>query len=345
MDTSPILLSPSKDLQAAKALVKRWIDAPELGAHLADTLIAEDAQWNCSHPINVLQGRDAIVASWVAPLASAFKGLERRTDIFMAGGFDGRFCGGEGIWVAVTGYYVGMFERPLWGIAPNKNTAFLRFGEFYRVVGERILESRILVDLVDLLRQTGINVLPKSRGADILVPGPADHSGLLFQPQPDTTTQATIDRVMEMFYALAKFDGKNLATMGMREHWSENMMWYGPCGIGTARRVSGFQQHHQQPFLHAFPDRVGGNHRARIAEGRYMASTGWPSVRATHAGEYLGAPATNKPIGMRVMDWWRVTDETIVENWVLIDLPELLLQMGVDVLSTPHVAQNSKHSF
>ena len=109
-------------------------------------------------------------------------------------------------------------------------------------------------------------------------------------------------------------------------------MWYGPCGIGTARRVSGFQDHHQRPFLHAFPDRVGGNHRARIAEGRYMASTGWPSVRATHSGDYLGAPATHKPIGMRVMDWWRVTDETIAENWVLIDLPELLLQMGVDVL-------------
>ena len=69
-----------------------------------------------------------------------------------------------------------------------------------------------------------------------------------------------------------------------------------------------------------------------------MASTGWPSVRATHSSDYLGAPATHKSIGMRVMDWWRVTDKTIAENWVLIDLPELLLQMGVDVLERGRAA-------
>ena len=338
METSPILLSPQKDLQAAKAVVKQWLAEPRLGAQLAPTLLAHDAEWHCSHPVNVLSGRDAIVDGWVNALTAAFKGIERRTDIFMAGGFDGRFCGGEGIWVAAIGHYVGIFEAPLWGIRAHGRTAFLRFGEFYRVVNGQIVEARILVDLVDLLRQTGIDVLPKSPGADILVPGPADHSGMLFSSQEEATTQATIDRVMEMFYALARFDGKHLDTMGMHEHWAENMMWYGPCGIGTTRRVSGFQDHHQRPFLHAFPDRVGGNHRARIAEGRYMASTGWPSVRATHSGDYLGAPATHKPIGMRVMDWWRVTDETIAENWVLIDLPELLLQMGVDVLERARTA-------
>ena len=333
METSPILMLPAKDLQAAKLVVMRWLEAPQRGSQLASELVAADAEWHCSHPVNVLPGIDAVVAGWVEPLSAAFKGLQRRTDIFMAGGFDGRFCGGEGIWVAAIGHYVGIFEHLLWGIHPHGRTAFLRFGEFYRVLGGQIVEARILVDLVDLLRQTGVNVLPQSPGVDILVPGPADHSGLLIQAQAEAITQATIERVMAMFYALARFDRKNLDTMGMHEHWSENMMWYGPCGIGTARRVSGFQDHHQRPFLHAFPDRVGGNHRARIAEGRYMASTGWPSVRATHAGDYLGAAATHKPIAMRVMDWWRVTNTTIVENWVRIDLPALLLQMGVDVLA------------
>jgi hypothetical protein len=36
---------------------------------------------------------------------------------------------------------------------------------------------------------------------------------------------------------------------------------------------------------------------------------------------------------MRVMDWWRVSEQTIEENWVLIDLPHLMLQMGVDLLA------------
>ena len=34
---------------------------------------------------------------------------------------------------------------------------------------------------------------------------------------------------------------------------------------------------------------------------------------------------------MRVMDFYRCDDETIIENWIPIDVPHLLLQMGVDV--------------
>ena len=99
------------------------------------------------------------------------------------------------------------------------------------------------------------------------------------------------------------------------------------------RGVEGFQRHHQGPFLHAFPDRRGGNHRARFAEGPFVASTGWPSVHATHSGNYLGVPATGRPISMRVMDHWRCEDGLLTENWVMIDLPELLLHMGVDVMA------------
>lgn len=35
---------------------------------------------------------------------------------------------------------------------------------------------------------------------------------------------------------------------------------------------------------------------------------------------------------MRVMDWWRCESGLLTENWVLIDLPHLMLQMGVDLL-------------
>lgn len=53
----------------------------------------------------------------------------------------------------------------------------------------------------------------------------------------------------------------------------------------------------------------------------------------THAGPYLGAPATDRAITMRVMDWWREEDGLLAENWVLIDLPHLFLQMGVDLFA------------
>jgi hypothetical protein len=34
---------------------------------------------------------------------------------------------------------------------------------------------------------------------------------------------------------------------------------------------------------------------------------------------------------MRVADWWRRKGDRLVQNWVFIDLPDLFLQMGVDL--------------
>ena len=331
-----------KDLQAEKAVVWQWMQAtrahnftsPEI-----ERLIAADAVWHCSHPVNELHGRDSILRGWAQPLASAFPDLERRADVLMAGVFDGRFCGGEGVWVATTGHYCGTFLEPLFGIAPSHNLAFLRFGEFYRIEHGKIVEARILVDLIDLLRQTGVRVLPVPTGIEMLVPGPKDHAGLMHDVQSPAATAQSMQLVESMIGGLHQFKDGSLRSMGMHAHWSPNMMWYGPAGIGSMRRVEGFQAHHQQPFLVAFPDRKGGNHRARIAEGAYVASTGWPSVTASHAGDYLGVPATNKQINMRVMDWWRVADGTLIENWVFIDLPHLMLQMGVDLLARAKAPQ------
>lgn len=331
----------TEKIQAAKALVWRWLQAArgsDSAADAAEECVAADAIWHCCHPVNELHGRDAIERGWAAPLCAAFPDIERRADILMAGVFDGRFCGGAGVWVASTGHYCGTFEATLFGIAPSGNLAFLRFGEFYRVEGDKIVEARIIVDLIDLLRQTGIRVLPVPTGIEMLVPGPQDHGGLMHAPQSASATAQSMQLVESMIGGLHQFKDGSLKSMGMHAHWSAEMMWYGPVGIGSMRRVEGFQAHHQKPFLVAFPDRQGGNHRARIAEGAYVASTGWPSITATHAGDYLGVPATHQQITMRVMDWWRAADGTLSENWVLIDLPHLMLQMGVDLLGRTRVA-------
>ena len=137
---------------------------------------------------------------------------------------------------------------------------------------------------------------------------------------------------MAMISGLKGFDRKDLGSMGMERYWTPDMMWYELCGIGTAHGVDGFQRHHQRPFLHGFSDRVRGRHRARIADGSSVASTGWPSVPAHHLGEHLGVAVTGAAIGMRVMDWWQVEQDRLAESWMFIDLPHLFLQMGVGLL-------------
>ena len=51
----------------------------------------------------------------------------------------------------------------------------------------------------------------------------------------------------------------------------------------------------------------------------------------THQGDYLGIAATNKAMTLRVMDFYRVADGKIMENWVLLDYGQLFAQMGFDI--------------
>lgn len=338
-------------LAQCKADVWRLLQAtpgPDAAAELRAAL-APDAAWHVAHPINELLGAQDIHARLWAPLLQALPDLERRTDLFFAGhwtsppeGYVGHAPAavrGEGWWATAHGHYVGTFKRPWLGLQPTGEPVALRFGEFYRwepgagSARGRITEARVLLDIVDLARQAGCRLLPPSRGLEWLVPGPGPQDGLLLGAVDPAAGEHSMRLVLTMIAGLFAFDGKNLDSMGMPRFWHPQMMWYGPGGIGSARGVAGFQRHHQAPFLHAFPDRRGAGHRARVAEGPYVASTGWPSVVATHAGDYLGVPATGRRIGMRVMDWWRHDGHLLTENWVLIDLPHLMLQMGADLLA------------
>ncbi|MCY7315215.1 MAG: ester cyclase [Rubrivivax sp.] len=331
------------------------LPGPDTAAALHQHL-APDAVWVVSHPFNELVGPAAVAEQLYAPLQAAFPDLERRADLFFGGewisppqgvvGHSPAELRGEGWWATSTGHYVGTFKQPWLGIAATGEPAALRFGEFYRWqqgpdgVG-RITEARVLLDIVDLARQAGRRMLPESSGLEWLVPGPAPHDGLLLGATDPALGAQSMRLTLEMFNGLWRFDGKNLDSMDMPRYWHPNMMWYGPGGIGSMRGVGGFQRHHQAPFLHAFPDRGSANHlprghRARIAEGPYVGSTGWPSVRATFTGDYLGVKATGKPINMRVMDWWRNDGTLLTENWVMIDLPHLMLQMDVDLLARLH---------
>ena len=319
------------------------------GAVALQAHLTPDAVWTVSHPLNEMVGPAAINERFYGPLRAAMPDIERRSDIFMGGawvsppagevGHAPPALGGEGWWCSTIGHYMGTLKQPWLGIPATGDTVTLRFGEFYRwapgVAGSagRITEARILLDIVDLARQAGVALLPPSSGLDFMVPGPQPHNGLMLGAMDPAEGALSMQLTLKMFKGLADFDGKTLASMGMERFWHPNMMWYGPCGIGTSRAVSGFQRHHQAPFLHAFPDRRGAGHRCRIAEGPFVASTGWPSVQATHTGDYLGVPAVHRPIGMRVMDHWRLQGPWLAENWVLIDLPHLMLQMDVDLLA------------
>jgi predicted ester cyclase len=287
-----------------------------------------DVVMHTVHPLNDLHGPEAIVDQLLAPAAEALPDRERRTYAVMAG----RFADAD--WVCTLGVYQGTFTRPWLGIAPTSGLINLRFGEFYKLVDGRIAEVFAIYDLIDFMRQAGINPLPEApAGAADIFPAPMTGDGVQLAEAPAEATGRSLALVEAMIFGLKQYDQTDLRSMGMERFWSPTMVWYGPGGVGANRGIAGFQRFHQQPFLAAFPDRVGGNHKARFADGDYVASTGWPSIHATHVGPWLGVPGRNNPITMRVMDWWRCEGELLKENWVFIDVPHVLLQSGYDVFA------------
>lgn len=115
---------------------------------------------------------------------------------------------------------------------------------------------------------------------------------------------------------------------GGEAFWTEGMIWRGPAGIGTKRGLKQYQEEHQRPFLHAFPDKKAFDD-IRIAEGDYVAASGYQ--QATHSGDWLGVPASGQSVKVRYTDFWRVEGDKLAENWVLIDILDFLEQLGYDV--------------
>jgi predicted ester cyclase len=126
----------------------------------------------------------------------------------------------------------------------------------------------------------------------------------------------------------AMVDGLNDHDIeGMGRFFAETFRWMGNAGCGTKHGLREFQENWQRPFQAAFSDKVCID-EARIAQGEWCAAFG--RQEAIHSGVFMGIPPTGKRVEIRYMDFWRVVDGKIVDNWVMVDFPSVMRQLGVD---------------
>jgi len=118
----------------------------------------------------------------------------------------------------------------------------------------------------------------------------------------------------------------------LRRSWTEDMVWWGPGGIGATYTIERYAAQHSGPFRAAFADRRFNGHLCRMAEGRFGGFFGWPNLTLTPTGGFMGMPATGRPGDMRVVDMYRREGDKLAENWVFIDLLHFWDQQGLDVL-------------
>jgi hypothetical protein len=294
-----------------------------------EAFFASNAAINVVHPFNDCEGPDAYMTKVIAPLQSAFDGLYRRDDIVMSGEFEGHQ------WISATGYYVGHFARDWIGIRAPGKLSYLRYGEFHRMEGGKAVESYIYLDIPELMiscNQWPIATGPgHTRGHTGLIHGPASHDGILGKAGDADEAQKSYQIVTDMLARLATDDE------AWRPYWHDNMMWYGPGAFGSFVGIEQFASF-QVPFESQFEGWSGGSsnngmtrHFTRFGDGNYTCSGGWPSLTGVNVKPFLEQPVSNERIFFRVCDWWRREGDLLVENWVFVDVPHALKQLGYDL--------------
>jgi hypothetical protein len=323
-------------ISESKEALRAYCDAYRTGsegktAEAVERMFAPGAQINVVHPFNELAGIVGYQESFLRPLWASFEHL-RRSD-YMA--FGGRFE--ESDWVTCTGYYTGKFTQPWLGIRPTGALAHLRFGEFHRMEGGLAVESYIFLDIPELMIAAGQWPITDSPGRDRgftgYLPGPVTQDGLQWHANETARSDSSAEMVTAMLRSLATEDE------AWRPYWARDMLWYGPAAFGSFVGVEDFAGF-QIPFEQTFSEWIGGSvpdsqtrHFTRFADGDYVCSGGWPSLNAVQVKPFLGQPATGKRLFMRVCDWWRREGDLLAENWVFVDIPHVLLQMGYDLFA------------
>lgn len=307
-------------------------DAQPVQSVLQD-ICAPQALFRVCHPIGDCVGAESYYQQLYKALFAAWPDLERRDTIVIAGS---DADGAE--WVGCCGHYLGSFMGPWLGIPATGHCASLRFHEFYRVAEGRIVEAQIVWDIPALMMQAGVWPMAPSLGREWLVPGPMTQDGLADCADEDSEGQRSCQIVVEMLQQMIRHPAEGgPEVMQLERYWHPRMSWYGPSGIGTARGISGFRRWHQIPFLNAMPDR--GQYPEAIqhhffGERQYVAVTGWPNMAQTLTGDgWMGIAPSGQRVTLRSLDFWRLQDGLIRENWVLVDLLDLYQQIGVDVFA------------
>jgi len=304
-------------------------DAAQLKAQL-QTVFASDCEIHLAFPFEDSTGPEELYEQVYQPLLAAIPDVERRDFIVAAGGTK------TAQWVGCAGHYLGVFERPWLDIPPTRHVAAMRYHEFFRIEGDQIVEMQAIWDIPQLMLQANAWPLACSLGVEWLVPGPATQDGVNIPPDP-VAAEASLNIVIDMLTDLGKHPlSGGPEVMQLDQYWHPKMLWYGPAGIGSMRQIAGFRNWHQKPFLSAMPNRRGAVTKADVffADGNYVATTGWPNMQMTlSGGGWLGIAPPNKEITMRSLDFWRIENDLIRENWVLIDLLSIYDQIGLDVFA------------
>jgi len=311
----------------------RELDSAEHGdvSTVLENFISKEYVWRGFHPFNELSSSQEVSKIFWEPFRHAFKNMQRRMDIFIAG--NNEIDGFKSVWVVSMGHLMGLFDNDWLGIKPSRKMAFLRYCEFNKVENGKITETAMFFDIPHVMMQVGLKPFPPQTAAHLVQPGPMTHDGLLFEEQDAKEGKKTLAAIDFMVNDIRTWKKKKELPLvdELRRSWNEDMIWWGPAGIGATYTIERYAEQHSGPFRSGLKDRTFNGHLCRIAEGSFGGFFGWPNLTLTPIG-FMDMPSTGKPSDMRVIDMYRREGDKLSENWIFIDLLHFWNQQGIDIL-------------
>ena len=116
----------------------------------------------------------------------------------------------------------------------------------------------------------------------------------------------------------------------MGKHFHKDFRWMGNQGCGVKKNLEDFRNNWQLPLRAAFSDRIYNTDKF-LVDGNWASCFG--HIDAIHSGEFMGIAPTNKRVKIHYTDFWEVKDGLIIDNWVTVDFPSILSQLGVDIFN------------
>lgn len=325
--------------QTEKQIVRDYINSFD-SAGLKDRIAVlkahttDDYHWRGMHPFYERYGAEDVCETFWNPLLSALGPLQRRMDFFFAG--DNVCDDGQTVWVCNAGHFMGLFDYNWLGIPSTGKIVMLRYAEFHKVENGKIAETALFCDILSIMDQAGVYPLPPMTANAFIYPGPRTHDGLLFDaqdPKAGTDTEDLVERMIDDLSNLNLTGDDRCPPEVLAKTWHDDMIWYGPTGIGASYTIPRYQEQHQYPFRENLEGKVFNGHIARFFEGNYGGFFGWPNLNNTNKGGFLGLPKSDLHAPMRVVDLYRRDGDKLAENWVYIDILHYLFEQGLDVLT------------
>ena len=337
------------EVPALKALIKPYRDAlydfdAALAEKALERLAAPKTTFNFCAPFGSFHDPAVAFKSTFGALAHSMPDLECRDSIRILG-----VSQSGQPWIGIMGTVVGTFVAPFLGIPPTGHLAHMRYHEFYQFQDGKIAEIQAIWDIPELMMQAQVWPMAPSLGREWCVPAPASCDGIASDLGQHGRSAASLEVVIAMLEQMKSYPAEGgPQTMKLAQFWHPKMNWYGPAGIGSTRGHQGFIDWHMKPWVDGMPNWSTQDFHALchfFAEGDYVGETGWPAMQQTLTGDgFLGIPPTRQKLDIRGLDFWRLEDGLIRENWVMVDLIHMYDQLGVDVFARMQQLAKPKRS-